>query len=154
MRDFTKQADRLDTITASCATVTEWLNGIQDESWANQAEGSWTVKDLVGHLAAWSDLLLDQIEALAQNTPDKIKRIDINDWNEAQITARRDWTVAKVRQEWEQSTTRARSIIERLPDDMWTRRTPVPWAKEPVSLQDLLDLWNLHITQHQDAWEV
>ena len=153
MSSFKKQTDRIAHITVSGAKVEKWLNGMSDQSWLNLIEGRWTVKDLVGHLSVWSDLLLDQIEALAQNTPDKIQHIDIEHWNAAQITARSDWSVAKVRKEWEQSTMRAGSIVKRLPDEMWSRRAVVPWTKESVSLEDLLDLWLLHITQHQDAWE-
>ncbi len=78
-------------------------------SWSSLVEGSWTVKDLVGHLAVWSDLLLDQIEALSQNAPENIQQIDIDHWNAAQISARKDWSVIQVRKEWEQSTMRARS---------------------------------------------
>ena len=153
MTGLLKQADQIYTINASCTQVERWLNGIPDDSWSNLIEGSWTVKDLVGHLAVWSDLLLDQIEALAQNNPDKIHRVDIDKWNVAQISARSGWSVARVRKEWERSTMRARNIVMRIPGEMWTRRTVVPWTDEQVSLDDLLDLWNLHITQHQNAWK-
>jgi len=153
MSNFNKQSDRLASLTASCAKVEKWLAGISDDSWSSLVEGSWTVKDLVGHLAVWSDLLLDQIEALSQNAPENIQQIDIDHWNAAQISARKDWSVIQVRKEWEQSTMRARSLVKHLPDEMWSCRAVVPWTKEHVSLGDLLDLWLLHIKQHQNAWE-
>jgi hypothetical protein len=151
--NFKKKADRIGRVEASVAKVEKWLTGMSDESWSNMIEGMWTAKDLVGHLAVWSDLLLDQIEALAQNTNAIIQEIDIDQWNAAQITVRSDWSIAKVRKEWEQSTMRARSIVKRQPDEIWSSRAVVPWTIEPVSLDELLDLWLLHITQHQDGWE-
>jgi hypothetical protein len=151
--NFKNKADRIAHVAASVAKVEKWLTGMSDESWSSMIEGMWTAKDLVGHLAVWSDLLLDQIEALAQNTPDIIQQIDIDHWNAAQITLRSDWSIAKVRKEWEQSMMRARSLIKRLPDEIWSYRAVVPWTKEPVSLDELLNLWLLHITQHQDVWE-
>jgi hypothetical protein len=151
--NFKKKADRIDLVAASVAKVEKWLTGMSDESWSSMIEGMWTAKDLVGHLAVWSDLLLDQIEALAQNTGAAIQQIDIDQWNAAQITLRSDWSIAKVRKEWAQSTMRAQRFVKRLPDEIWSRRAVVPWTKEPVSLDDLLNLWLHHITQHQDAWE-
>jgi hypothetical protein len=148
-----ENADRIELVAASVAKVEKWLTGMSDESWLSMIEGMWTAKDLVGHLAVWSELLLDQIEALAQDTSAVIQQVDIDHWNAAQITLRSDWSIAKVRKEWEQSTMRARSLAKRLPDEIWSRRAVVPWTKEPVSLDDLLKLWLLHITQHQDAWE-
>jgi len=153
MSNFNKQSDRLASLTASCEKVEKWLAGILDDSWLSLVEGSWTVKDLVGHLAVWSDLLLDQIEALSQNAPDRIEQIEIDHWNAAQISARSGWSVTKVRKEWEQSARRACSIVKRLSDEMWSHRAIVPWTEKPVSLDDLLDLWLLHIKQHQNAWE-
>jgi hypothetical protein len=111
---FEKKADRILLIEASVAKVQKWLTGMSEESWLSMVEGNWTAKDLVGHLAAWSDLLLDQIEALAQNTNAIIQLIDIDHWNAAQITLRSDWSITKVRKEWEQSTVRARSVVMRL----------------------------------------
>jgi hypothetical protein len=151
--NFNKKADRIGPVEASVAKVEKWLTGMSDGSWSSIIEGMWTAKDLVGHLAVWSNLLLDQIEALAQNTNATIQEIDIDQWNAAQITLRSDWSITKVRKEWEQSTMRARSIVKRLPDEIWSSRAVVPWTKEPVSLDELLDLWLQHITQHQDGWE-
>ena len=147
------KSDRLDTLTAACAGVNNWLAGIPHDAWTNLVEGTWTVKDLVGHLAAWSDLILDQIDALAQNAPDRIQRIDIDRWNASQIHMRRDWSAARIRREWDQTAERARRTVERLPAEMWAREALVPWKDGPISLDDLLDLWILHITQHQTAWK-
>ena len=153
MTNSKERAEWITIISTSSTKVDRWLAGIPDEDWFSPIEGTWTIKDLVGHLAAWSELLLDQIEALAQNNPGKITQIDIDNWNAAQIAARSDWSVAETREEWEQSTMRARSIVNRLPEEILSRQAYVPWTKEPVSIGDLLDLWLLHITQHQNAWE-
>lgn len=44
--------------------------------------------------------------------------------------------MVKVRKEWEQSMMRARRLVKRLPDEMWSCRAVIPWTKEPVSLED------------------
>ena len=140
-------------LNTSCARVESWLSGIPDEHWLDPIEGGWTIKDLIGHLAAWSNLLLNQIEALAQGNPDAIKQIDIDSWNAAQIAVRRDWSIAKIRKQWQQSSQRAQKIVAKLPAEAFGHRWQVAWAKEPVKIKDLLDLWLLHLRQHQEAWE-
>lgn len=87
-------------LNASSAKVESWLSKIPDEHWLKHIESDWTVKDLIGHLAAWSNLLLDQIETLAQGNPEKIKQIDIDSWNAAQLAVRSGWSIAKIRKEW------------------------------------------------------
>ncbi len=124
-----------------------------DDLWLNPVESDWTVKDLIGHLAAWSNLLLDQIEALLNGNAEKIEQIDIDRWNAAQVALRRDWPIAQIRREWQQSHRRAQTIVEQLPATAYTQHWPVAWAEEPVTINDLLHLWLLHLEQHQQAWQ-
>lgn len=150
---FTKQVDWNMLITASSAGFEKWLARMPEGAWLNQIEGTWTIKDLVGHLAAWSNLLLDQIEALVENNAEKIHLVDIDRWNEAQVSARKEWRAAEVRREWDQSMMRARRIVNSLSQKNLSHRAVVPWTKELVSVEDLLNLWILHLTQHQEAWK-
>ena len=105
-----KEANSAIRLDISYAKVASWLSAIPDEHWLDQIEGDWTVKDLVGHLAAWSNLLLDQIEALAQGNPEEIKEINIDSWNAAQIALRSSWSTAAIRGEWERCVP-TRSIL-------------------------------------------
>ena len=140
-------------LNAACAQVESWLSAVPDEYWLDPIAGDWTVKDLIGHLSAWSNLLLDQIEALAQGNPEKIKQIDIDSWNAAQIARRRDWPIAKIRQEWQQSNQRAQAVVAQIPPETFSQRRQVAWAADPIAINDLLDLWLLHLEQHEEAWE-
>lgn len=125
--------------------------GLSDDAWLDVVEGAWTFKDVIGHLAAWSDYLLDEIEALARGDADAIQAVDIDDWNVAQIAARRDWPAEKVRAAWEATVRRALRVVAQLSADEMTRRRRVAWTDDPVSPGDLLDLWLLHIEQHRES---
>ena len=96
---------------------------------------------------------MDQIETLAQGNPEKIKQIDIDSWNAAQLTVRSSWSIAKIQKEWEQSSQRALNVVTKIPKETFSHHWQVAWAKEPITINDLLDLWLLHLTQHQEAWE-
>ncbi len=140
-------------LDASTAKVESWLSALPDEQWHNPIASNWTVKDLIGHLAAWSNLLLDQIEALAQGNPEKIAQVDIDSWNAAQIARRSSWSTAKIRAEWQQSNQRAQELLAQIPAVTCSQPWQVAWAEEPITINDLLDLLLLHLEQHQGSWQ-
>ena len=146
-------ADWIARISISSAEVNAWLVGVSEKHWLNLVEETWTIKDLIGHLAAWSDFLVDQIDALVQGNFDKIKRIDIDHWNAAQIAVRRSRSVVEIRKEWERAVQRTQNVITQLPEEIFACRWSVAWSKEPVTIEDLLNLWLLHLQQHQEVWE-
>ena len=135
-------------IEAAAAEVGGLLVGVPEDAWLDVAEGSWTAKDVVGHLAAWSDLLMDGVEALVQNRADDVQIVDIDAWNADQIAALRDWTVAQVRSAWEEALTRALCLASQLSPDEMSRPRPAPWTEGPTSPSDVFDLWLLHVEQH------
>ncbi|MFQ5341094.1 MAG: DinB family protein [Anaerolineae bacterium] len=133
------------------AEVLSKLAALPDTAWLEVVEGTWTTKDVIGHLAAWSDYLLDEVEALARGDADAIRAVDIDDWNAVQIAARRDWPAEKVRAVWEATVRRALRVVAQLSADEMTRRRRVAWTDDPVSPADLLELWLLHIEQHRGS---
>lgn len=135
-------------IEAADAEVSGLLAGVPEDAWLDVVEGSWTAKDVLGHLAAWSDLLMDGVEALVQNRADDVQIIDIDAWNADQIAARQDWTVGQVRSAWEEALARALRLASQLSPAEMSRRRPAPWTEEPTSPSDVFDLWLMHIAQH------
>lgn len=149
------RSDWLVHIEVANTQMERWLTGLPDDAWLDVVEGTWTVKDVIGHLAAWSDLLLDEAEALVQDGAGTVEVVDIDAWNAVQVTARREWPVEKVRATWEATVERARRVIARLSAEDLPRRCPVLWSDELVSPAELLDLWLVHVEQHReslDAW--
>lgn len=142
-------------IEAAAAKVSGLLAGVPEDAWLKVAEGTWTAKDIVGHLAAWSDLLLDGVEALVQDRADAVQIVDVDAWNADQIAARQDWTVAQVRSAWEEALERALCLARWLSPDEMIGQRPAAWSDAPTSPSDVFDLWLLHIEQHRDglaAW--
>ncbi len=138
-------------IEAANAEVERWLTGLPDKAWLDVVAGTWTAKDVIGHLATWSEHLLDEVEALARGDADAIQAVDIDAWNATQIAIRRDWPVEKVQAAWETTVERALRVAAWLSADEMARHWRVPWADELVSPADLLDLWLVHIEQHRES---
>jgi hypothetical protein len=143
-------------IRAAGTGVTRLLADVSDDTWLDVAEETWTAKDVVGHLAAWSDLLMDGVEALVHGRADTVQVIDIDAWNADQIAARRDWTVAQVRSAWKKALARVLCVAGRLSRDEMDRPSPASWSEGPTSPADVFDLWLSHVAQHRDglaAWQ-
>jgi hypothetical protein len=128
--------------------VSGLLAGVPKDAWLDVAEGNWTAKDVVGHLAAWSDLLMDGVEALVQDRADAVQVVDVDAWNADQIAARQDWTVAQVQSAWEEALARALLLASQLSPDEMSSPRPAPWTEGPTSPSDVFDLWLLHVEQH------
>jgi hypothetical protein len=136
-------------VEAADAEVGGLLAGVPEDAWLDVAEGIWTAKDVVGHLAAWSDLLMDGVEALVQNRADDVQIVDIDAWNADQIAARRGWTVGQVWSAWEEALARALCLASQLSPAEMSRQRPAAWNDDPTSPADVFDLWLLHIEQHR-----
>jgi len=135
------------------APVEEWIQTVAPDAWLAPRPKPWTRKDLLGHLAAWSDFLLDQVEALQLNRPDTIEAIDVDAWNALEIERRRNWTVEETIAAWRRTGRRADEVISALPPESWDRRWRVAWADEPVSIGDVLRLMVVHLDQHRPDLE-
>ncbi|MFN2168254.1 MAG: TIGR04282 family arsenosugar biosynthesis glycosyltransferase [Anaerolineae bacterium] len=136
-------------IETAATEVSGLLVGVPDDVWLDVAEGNWTAKDVVGHLAAWSDLLMDGVEALVQNRVDDVQVVDIDAWNADQIAVWRNWTVGQVWSAWNAALARALDLAGRLSPAEMSRQRPAPWTEGPISPSDVFDLWLLHVEQHR-----
>ena len=150
---MTASVDWLSELQAARAPVEEWIQGVASDAWLAPRAKPWTRKDLLGHLAAWSDFLLDQVEALQRNQPDTIESIDVDAWNALEVERRRDWTVEATIATWRRTGRRADEVISALPPEAWDRRWRVAWAEEPVSIGDVLRLIVVHLGQHRAELE-
>ncbi|MGE5199233.1 MAG: DinB family protein [Rhodospirillaceae bacterium] len=138
-------------LEAARGPVDAWIEGIPAEAWLVTRSGTWSRKDLLGHLTAWSDLLLDQAEALRDNRPDAVGLVDVNAWNALEIARRRAWPVEAIIEGWRRSALRADRLLAAVPPEAWAGRWNVAWSLEPVSIDDVLRLMVVHIGQHGPA---
>jgi hypothetical protein len=150
---MTTSADWLGELDAARAPVEAWIRGVASDAWLAPRAKPWTRKDLLGHLAAWSDFLLDQVEALQRNQPETIEAVDVDAWNALEVERRRSWTVDATIAAWQRTGRRAAEVISALPPDAWNRRWRVAWAEEPVSIGDVLRLMLVHLDQHRPELE-
>jgi hypothetical protein len=129
--------------------VEAWIRRVEPDRWQAPFGKTWTNQDLLGHLAAWSDFLIDQVEALQQDRPGEIEAVNVDAWNAAQIAGRRGRTADQIVEEWRRAAQRAIDVVSGLPADAWRRDWPVAWSADPVSIEVLIGLWLGHLEHHR-----
>jgi hypothetical protein len=132
---------------AAAAAVDEWIAGVGTR-WDEPRGTAWSDRELLGHLSAWSDFLVDQVEALLAGRAGTIPAIDVDTWNAEQVGLRRGRTAGETIDEWRRAARRANDVVRALSDEARRRRGAVAWSVSPVTIDDLLALWILHIEQH------
>jgi len=133
----------------AAATVEAWIARVGTR-WDEPRGTAWSDQDLLGHLSAWSDFLVDQVEALLAGRAGTIPAIDVDTWNAEQVGLRRGRTAGETIDEWRRAARRAAVAARGLSADARQRDGHVAWSASPVTIDDLLALWIVHIEQHRE----
>lgn len=94
------KATLLRSIRASHATLTAALGRLSDDELLAPAQGEWTRKDVVAHVAYWQESSAKNIEALRAGRVRPEAERSTDDRNADALTAHRDRPAAEVRA-WE-----------------------------------------------------
>ncbi|MGE5264847.1 MAG: DinB family protein [Acidobacteriota bacterium] len=110
----------------------ETIDGIPEDAIVTQpVTESWTVKDLLGHMAMWQQVALSFItDYRASGTPQSLgleNDAAVDAYNRRGADLRRDWSLARVRAELDDAQRNLLSAVETLSDDDLHRALPAPW---------------------------
>ena len=99
--------------------VLKATEGLSDEDLCKpMGEGKWSVKDTLGHLAAWEGEVVKAFEQKASGQRPTIGDIkDFDSWNSVEAGKRRDLTPDEIRSELKDTRKRLLTILDSLPDD-------------------------------------
>lgn len=78
------------------------MRGVPDDAWSNTSpDGTWQARDYVAHLASIDPLLTAWFRAVQRGRGAGGRQLDIDEWNEERILARRDKSVDELLEEME-----------------------------------------------------
>ncbi len=80
---------------------------------------TWSIKDLLGHIAAWEQMALRHVEQWRRGETPGIGASSVDDYNASEAARRRDWPLPKVREEAAETRQRLRTMLESITDDEW-----------------------------------
>jgi uncharacterized damage-inducible protein DinB len=93
-------------------------------------EGVWTIKDLIGHLAAWEWSVLVPLKDFAAGgafAPEDIP--DHNAWNALQAQSRAGWPLAQTLDEYHVVRQELVETAQRLTPAQWETALLAPWGE-------------------------
>jgi hypothetical protein len=103
-----------------------------DERAGKPVHGDWTLKDLVGHLADWEQLIVDGLrQLLLDQTPQFAVTIsDFAAFDESRVQARRPQPWRQVWQDFNRSRKMLDDVFQQFPELFLSHTLVTPWDKE------------------------
>lgn len=141
---------KLDTARNSLLAA---IDGLTEAEMTTQAiTDSWTIKNILAHIAAWDAEAAYAIRILAtEKTPHFNYRIDPKDdfreWNAQQVRKRRGMRVAQVLAELSDTRQKLIEIVEGLEESQLTWFGHVPWGWS-ASVEELIQVQAEHDADH------
>lgn len=126
-------------------TVSRTLTEIPTAHWETAGVcGTWSVKDIIGHLAAYEHLLTEVIAPLIHLSIDykympQISQIGIAAFNDVQAGNRAQHTPAQVLAEYNEAFAyNQEQIVPKVPAALWAQTGTLPWYGNKYSLDDYI----------------
>jgi len=147
------RSEILKTIKEHHAQLLAALEGIPEEAMRKRPVVEWwTIKDLLGHIAMWEHVAIQFIAEYKQTGVPQPLGIEndeqVNAYNKRGATIRRDWSLARVRAEFDATYRDLLAAIESLSDADLSAPLPDPWDKE-TTLEKLIAINSYeHIPEH------
>jgi uncharacterized damage-inducible protein DinB len=148
-----KRDEAVIKLRAARKELLESLYDVSDEDMLRpNAVEKWSLKDLLGHIAAWDEETLRVIQAFAMQTEPQYsyaisERNDFGTWNEEQFQIRQDHSLEQVRHEFEGARRDLIQVIEGVTDQVLMRPKRTSWNTTQTGLE-LLDEAAAHDLEH------
>ncbi len=148
-----KRDEAVVRLRAARKELLDSLAGISEEDILRpNAVEKWTLKDLLGHIAAWDEESLRVIQAFAMQAEPKYsysisERNDYAVWNAEQIEVRRERKLEQIRDEFENARRDLIQVIEGVTDQVLMRPKITPWSKVRTGFE-LIDETAEHDREH------
>ena len=129
----------IDILTYGQRTIDDLIDRLEPGGWQAVALGTWTTKDLVGHLGVFEVRFVEILTAfLGEEPATSLVRIPVDVFNDDQAAVRRDWPVAAVVAELRDAHLQAMALVPRIPADRWRAVGTIPWYGPQYALDDLV----------------
>jgi hypothetical protein len=136
-----KTMNALDVLKYGHQTLLASIEGLPDADWeAPGAAGAASIKDLFAHLASMEQALVEVFQSFLGGGPtpylDAMRNGD--QFNDDQITQRRDTPAPEVLAEYTDAHARALALAAQIPAEDFRRNGALPWYGAEYDLEDFI----------------
>ena len=116
-------------------------------------DGEWSIKDVLAHISAWEQRMLDWIGCYMRGEPPVIPLPwDVERMNTEAFTVDKNKTLARVLEEFHQSCRDSLALAEHLTEEQLQTRYPDTWPMGPLWLGVAANT-NFHYEEHRSDIE-
>jgi hypothetical protein len=123
-------------------TVLQTLEGFPESAWDTPgACGTWSVKDIIAHLASYELVLIDVLTTFRGSGPTPVlnRFLELRgQFNDAEVSSRKEKTIKEVVGEYNDTHTQVMSMVAQLSPDTLRQNGTLPWYGEVYALDDFL----------------
>jgi uncharacterized protein (TIGR03083 family) len=128
-----------DILTYGQRQIDELIDQFEPADWSAIALGTWTTKDLVGHLGAFEVRFVEILTGfLGEPAATSLLDEPTETFNDDQAALRVAWPVEDIVTELRDAHARATALVTRVPADRWREVGTLPWYGLEYSLDDLV----------------
>jgi hypothetical protein len=115
------------------------IDRLEPADWDAIALGTWTTKDLVGHLGAFEVRFVEILTMFRGDEPaTSLTHIPPETFNDDQAAVRVGWSVEAIVAELREAHVEAMALVPRIPPDRWREVGTIPWYGPGYALDDLV----------------
>jgi uncharacterized damage-inducible protein DinB len=124
--------ETLNNLAQGRQTLYQTIQGLSEEEMTQvPVEGTWTVKDVLGHLSAWEEVFLKPLRRYADGAPFETEVVeDYLAWNDEQAARKKSVPLNTILNELTSVRQELVAAASRLSDEQWKESLPFPWGGE------------------------
>ena len=115
---------------------------------------SWSIKDLLGHIAFWAQQAAENLQLIAAGRANEVRRPSdekaMDEWNEREWRVRRERPLSDVREEWLESFQGAMQALAALPSERLEEKLK-GYTTLKLFAEDTYEHYKEHLA-HLTAW--
>ncbi|HEX2755906.1 MAG TPA: DinB family protein [Candidatus Limnocylindrales bacterium] len=119
--------------------IDELIDRLRPGDWEAIALGTWTTKDLVGHLGAFESRFVEILTVfLGEEPATNLWQQPLDTFNDDQAAVRREWSVEAILGELRDAHAQSMALVPRIPAERWREVGTIPWYGPEYALDDLV----------------
>ncbi len=150
----------LDIMKYGHQTVLDSIKNLADEDWEKPGVcGSWSVKDILAHLASYEAILVESLELV--NNPDAdaptLNRFlaDYENYNDTAVDARYADSIETILDDYHVSHAKAITLLQNIPVEKRRENGIIAWYGDEYDLEDfIVYMYYAHKREHSAQIEV